>query len=250
MTVSESWWRDYAKKLAAIDNYAADLMQRYIDTYGVEDTERLIDYAFSLVQKYGDASSALACQCYDALAAYAGQVLPEALPASVASFGEVANAIGGALNQSFGGTLVPGTVSRLVKQASADTIIRNARRDGAEYAWVPVGDTCAFCIALAANGWQRASRGVRNGDHAEHIHANCDCTFAVRFSEDDDIAGYDPERYADMYYSADGSTPRERINAMRREFYAENRERINAQKRDAYARRQELESSAAEEVDV
>ena len=37
---------------------------------------------------------------------------------------------------------------------------------------------------------------------------------------------------------------------MRREFYAENKEEINAQKRSAYEKRQELNSSAAEEVDV
>ena len=64
------------------------------------------------------------------------------------------------------------------------------------------------------------------------------------------MAGYDPRRYLDLYESADGSTPKEKINAMRREFYAENKEEINAQKRSAYEKRQELNSSAAEEVDV
>ena len=54
-------------------------------------------------------------------------------------------------------------------------LLKNAVRDGAEWAWVPHGDTCPFCITLASNGWQKASRKVLKGGHAEHIHANCDC---------------------------------------------------------------------------
>ena len=54
-----------------------------------------------------------------------------------------------------------------------------------------------------------------------------------------------------MYEDADpGGSPTDKINAMRREFYAENKNRINEQKRSAYAKRVERNSSAAEEVDV
>ena len=53
-----------------------------------------------------------------------------------------------------------------------------------------------------------------------------------------------------MYYNADGSTPGERINAMRRDFYNKNKEIINEQKRSAYAKRMERNSSAAEEINV
>lgn len=49
-------------------------------------------------------------------------------------------------------------VSRLVKRAGADTTLKNAQRDGAEFAWVPHGDSCAFCLTLASRGWQRASQ--------------------------------------------------------------------------------------------
>ena len=64
------------------------------------------------------------------------------------------------------------------------------------------------------------------------------------------VAGYDPDRYLQIYDDAEGYGSQQKINAMRREFYAENRERISAQKRDAYARRRALESSAAEELDT
>lgn len=45
---------------------------------------------------------------------------------------------------------------------------------------------------------------------------------------------YDPDKYAEMYYSADGLKPKDRINALRREKYQQNKDHINAQKRDAY----------------
>ena len=88
------------------------------------------------------------------------------------------------------------------------------------------------------------------GGHAEHIHANCDCTYAVRFDGRSGVQGYDPDRYLAMYENAEGDTPREKINAMRRELYAENKDRINEQKRSAYAKRVERNSPAAEEADV
>ena len=87
-------------------------------------------------------------------------------------------------------------------------------------------------------------KALKNG-HAEHIHANCDCTYAVRFDSRTEVEGYDPDKYLDMYYDSGGD-----LNEMRREFYAENKEKINAQKRSAYAKRQELNNSKAEEADV
>jgi len=142
-------------------------------------------------------------------------------------------------------------VERLVKLAGEDTTLQNAARDGALVAWIPSGDTCAFCIALAANGWQRAGKRMLRGGHAEHVHANCDCTHAVTWDPFDfNYASYDPAKYEQMYYSAEGNTPSAKINSLRREFYAENKAEINAQKRDAYAKRIELNSSAAEETNV
>lgn len=48
---------------------------------------------------------------------------------------------------------------------------------------------------LASNGWQKASKNLLKKGHAQHIHANCDCEFAVRFSREFDVSGYDPEEY-------------------------------------------------------
>lgn len=93
-------------------------------------------------------------------------------------------------------------------------------------------DTCAFCITLASRGWQHASKAALRGGHAEHIHANCDCEYAIRVDGYSTVAGYDPEKYLRQYRDADSD-----VKAMRRMDYAKNRERINAQKRAAYAAR-------------
>lgn len=127
---------------------------------------------------------------------------------------------------------LPGGVSRLVKRAGADTTLRNAVRDGAEFAWIPHGDSCPFCITLASNGWQKAGKKALKGGHAEHIHAHCDCEYAVRFHSGTTVAGYDPDKYYRQYREAGGD-----INAMRRIDYAARKDAINAQKRAAYAAR-------------
>lgn len=103
---------------------------------------------------------------------------------------------------------------------------------------MPHGDTCPFCITLASNGWQKASSKVLKGGHADHIHANCDCEFAIRFDHNTTVAGYDPDKYLKQYRDAGGD-----INKMRRVNYAANKERINAQKRAAYAVKNALPKS-------
>ena len=80
-------------------------------------------------------------------------------------------------------------------------------------------------------------------DSAEHIHANCDCEFAIRFDHNTTVAGYDPEKYLKQYRDAGGD-----INKMRRVNYADNKERINAQKRAAYAARKGYTNQAASAI--
>lgn len=111
---------------------------------------------------------------------------------------------------------MPGVVQRMTKQMGADSTLKNALRDGAQFAWIPSGDTCAFCITLASRGWQNVSKKTLRNGHAEHIHAHCDCQYAVRFDKNSNVAGYDPDKYLDMYYSAEGKNPKEKINSLRR----------------------------------
>jgi hypothetical protein len=208
-----------------------------------------IDYAYALATKYGEAAGAAACEMYDAIASLQQANVPPAVPADTATMAETAKAVKGTMKTG-NVNIVADATGRLVKLVGVDTMQQNALRDGAEWAWIPRGDTCAFCLTLASRGWQKASRSAIKNGHAEHVHANCDCTYAVRFTDGLDVQGYDPQEYRDMYYDADGNTPKERINAMRREFYAENKKIINEQKRSAYAKRMERNSSAAEELNV
>lgn len=239
MQITANAWNEYITRLSRLNQKAGQLMREYIGSHGTESTDDLIAYAYGLVTKYGEGSAELACQMYDALAEAANAGVPAAEPAEPADYGEVARMVNATKNQNPAN--LPNGVSRLVKRAGADTTLKNAVRDGAEWAWVPHGDTCPFCITLASNGWQKASSKVLKGGHADHIHANCDCEFAIRFDHNTTVAGYDPEKYLAQYNAAGGD-----INKMRRIDYAARKDAINAQKRAAYAERQKYLISAAE----
>lgn len=252
MNISTANWAAFVNKLSAIDKKAASLVVDWVQKNGFADSDALIAYAYGVATRYGEASAALSAEMYDLIAELSGMFFDPAQVAATATFAETAAAVNGVLSKSSNLEMIGAAVGRLVKMAGADTMLQNAKRDGGQFAWVPNGDTCAFCIALASRGWQNA--GNINSNHAEHIHGNCDCTYAVRFTESGGVAGYDPEKYKRIYYDADlqGQSPtaKNRINAIRREAYAENKEKINAQKRSAYEKRQELNSSAAEEMNV
>ena len=202
--------------MAKISQTAADRLKRYIAEHGTEDRQAIIEYANALVSHYGQASGALACDMYEATAAAQGAAIQSAQTAPLPDYNEVAKAVNGTLKSS----QTPNAIGRLVKRTGADTTLLNAQRDGAQFAWVPHGDTCAFCLALASRGWQYMSKKALKNGHAEHIHANCDCQYAVRFDKKSTVAGYNPEKYREIYESAEGSTPQEKINSLRREQYA------------------------------
>lgn len=249
MYISTKDWLAYTDRMSKLSNKAAWLIRNYVTQHGglnEIDVDELIRYAYSVAQKYSNGSAALSAQMYDAIADLSGKFLDAAEMAANPTYGEVAKTIHGVLKTSMNEEEIGASVGRLVKRTGVRTTLHNARRDGAQFAWIPQGDTCAFCITLASRGWQDA----RKADHAEHIHSNCDCEYAVRFNTSTNVEGYDPDEYYRQYSEAEGNTPKEKINSMRRKYYAENREEILSQKADAYAKRQELNSSAAEETNV
>jgi hypothetical protein len=234
-TISREEWNKYIALLRKTNEKAAmdivTFMRNHllhgsdaIETLTEAHRKELIDYAYAIVQKYGEATAALSAEMYDAVAILEGRYVAPAEMAELASYGDVAKAVNGTLLQSGNLEEIASAASRWVKMAGADTTMHNAIRDGAEFAWIPSGETCPFCIALASRGWQYASKkAVKNG-HAEHIHSNCDCQYTVRFNERTTVEGYDPDAYLSMYQHADGRTPTERINSMRRTAYAADKE--------------------------
>ena len=219
MTIPERTWLRYIRMLSAINSTSSKKFAAYLATHDVmtkAGRKAAIDYAAALATKYGESAAAVACEMYDVVAEASGVIVPSAEPAETASYGEVAKAVNGVLKQSQNVDMISSVVGRLVKRTGADTTLNNAIRDGAEFAWVPSGDSCAFCIMLASNGWQRASKKALKGGHAEHIHANCDCTYAIRFDSRSNVAGYDRDKYLEIYENAEGSTWREKLNSMRK----------------------------------
>ena len=217
MTITQYDLDNYIATLRDVNQTAADKIIAYIDKYGLSDTKALIDYSYAIVSTYAEAAGAWAAEMYDAIGLLEGKYLPPAEIADIANYGDVAKAINGTLKHSENAGEIAGAATRWVKMASADTMLNNALRDGAQFAWVPHGDTCAFCLTLASRGWQYASKKALKGGHAEHIHSNCDCQYMIRFDEHSNVEGYDPDRYLSMYRNAEGRTPQERINSMRRE---------------------------------
>lgn len=255
MEIPEKDWRAFTRRLAALDNKAAKAIEDFINGYGgLDETPRdeLINYAYAVATKYGEGAAALAAAMYDAVARLQRASVDDAEPADTATYQETAKAINGAAKFSTDPAVIGAAVGRLVKLAGVDTTMKNAVRDRAEYAWVAEGDTCAYCLMIAAEGWRRAKLSDMPDGHAEHVHANCDCSFAVRFDKSSTVGGYNPDKYKRIVANADtDGAPRTQenvMNALRREFYADNSEEINEQKRDAYERAKERESSAAEEV--
>lgn len=237
MTITEQEWKKYIGMLRKLSDTVADKVKAYIERYGVEDTKQLIDYSYALVSQYGEGASALSALMYDVIAEAEGRYIEPAEPAPTATYGEVAKSVNGTLKTSNNPNEISGAVSRWVKMAGSDTTLKNAERDGAQFAWIPSGDTCAFCLTLASRGWQYMSKNALKHGHAEHIHSHCDCQYAVRFDSKSTVAGYDPDKYRQMYENAEGGTPQEKINSMRRAQYAENPEKYRLQKRNAYEER-------------
>lgn len=270
MTVSEQSWKNYIARLRAVSDEAGRKFEKFFaqvaDPLSDVGRKSLSWYAFVLGRDYGEAAAELACEMYDSMVAAAGMEMGRpagwiepAVPAQTATLEEAAKTVNGVLKTSQNPSELSGAVSRLVKMAGVDTTLQNAIRDKAQFAWIPSGDTCPFCIMLASNGWQYASKKTLKNGHAQHVHSNCDCTYGVRFGDSTEIEGYDPEAYLKQYYNgkmagyenADFSHPTKKqtesqkaLNGMRRQYYQQNKDRINAQKREAYRLRTESEGTS------
>ena len=243
MQIKKNQWNRYRNAMSQLSKKASAEMDAWIlaqGGYQAVQFEDAIAMAYSISKKYGEASASLSAIMYDAIAEASGASVAAATVAETATLGEVSKAIYGASTFSQNDNYISGIVGRFVKQAGADTTMQNAVRDGAEWAWVAVGDTCAYCELLSANGWQHASKAVLKGNHAEHIHSNCDCQFVIRFDNTTTVQGYHPNTR--LYYETEGYTMEEKANTIRRQRYDANKKEINEQKRIAYAKREDNSS--------
>ena len=225
--ISRRDWLGYIERLRKLNDKAADSVKQFVDDKGGTanvDRQDLIDYAYGVATKYGEGAASLSAEMYEAVAMLEGKRVKPAEVADTPTYKEVAKTVNGIIKQSDNTDMLASGVGRLVKRTGIDTVMNNALRDGAEWAWIPSGDTCAFCIMLASQGWVKASRKAIKNGHAEHIHANCDCTYAVRFDSNLEVEGYNPDDYRKIYYDADGRTDKDKLNSIRRMLYAEHKD--------------------------
>lgn len=250
MTITGTAWEKYINALWQVNDAAADRVRKVLERYDLNNLspatrQEIINWVYDITATYSEASAELACQMYDAISEASGVSVPPAEPAPIPEYKEVAIATNGTL-KTMNPDVVAQASARLVKRTGVDTTMNNAIRDGAMWAWIPMGDTCAFCRMLASNGWQRASKKAMRNGHADHIHANCDCTYAISHKGGEEYSSiYDPDKYLEEYEDAkDGRKWKYALNTMRRENYAKNKDMINAQKRAAYAKRKAREEEA------
>ena len=253
MEISERAWRNYINGLDWVDKRVKASVLKYLETNEVDSPEgrnAFITFCYGLVTKYGEAATEFACEMYDAISELEGADVPLAMPAETATYSDVAKAVNGTMKNVLRAEIVAAAMGRLVKLAGQDTTLQNAIRDKAYFAWIPLGDTCPFCLSIAAEGWKVASERALSGGHAEHIHGNCNCSYSIKHKENTSYPFYDPAKYQLIFENAEGDTEEEKLNSVRRIAYNKNKDKINAQKRSAYERTKELNSSEAEEIDV
>lgn len=240
---SRKSWDAYSKRQKAQRRKAYNEMRDFVlANIGDAAIDSLKAQAVRIAMRNGAASAELACLWYEQVAKAAGMAVDAAQPVVVANLGRVGANVDKAaplvaLGDVEGFAAACGSaVASEVKRSASATMLANAKRDGAEFAWIPQGaETCAFCITLASNGWVRARKATAMGDHEEHIHPNCDCEFAIRFGGEGGVDGYDPMEYYEQYRDADGRSSKDKLNAMRRDLYAQRKDEINEQHRERYA---------------
>lgn len=246
MRISKDRWIKYQRAHGKTRRAAQHELMQFSATLPWDTDEdealRLLQaMAVELVERYGLADGALSAAMYDEIMAAQRAIVPAAVVADTSSSVEIAadiaEAIGKATSRESADSLASQVVGRHVKRCGIRTMQENAARDHTMWAWVCVGDTCAFCRAIGSNGWQVASKTILSGSHAEHIHASCDCEIMVKKpGESLHVEGYDPDALRDEYEAAGGRGSKGRINAMRRESYTpEYAAERNARRRELYA---------------
>jgi hypothetical protein len=251
-------WQRYREAHAKLRGEAARKLEEYFDqlpwdTDPRRALQRLCDFADQLLLEYGTADATLSASLYDEMMRGSAPMAELAeLPSSATVYANMRDAITRATSLESARSMATGEMQRLVKRCGVETMRQNAVAHDAMWAWVCIGDTCAFCRTLGSRGWVSASRAVQAGTHAEHIHGNCDCEFVVRRPGDElEIEGYDPDALRAEYEAADGKSSKDVINAMRRADYTpEYAERRNARRRELYRAARDEGASPEEAADA
>lgn len=254
--ITKKQWNNYIGILRKINDKASNevlLWMKYNGGDGLLNTairdsngNNLIDISYMVAQKYGNASASVAVEMCQAMAELSEMITPAEL-AELPTYSEVAKTVNGVLKTSQNREEISSAVGRLVKKTGMQTTLKMAKTYKAQFAWIPSGETCPYCMMLASRGWEYGGNINMVGEL--HLHANCDCNYAVRY-DNTEVEGYDPDKLYDEWHDAyvdAGKNTTDALNLMRREDYAKNKKIISKQKASAEKKREELNSSMAEE---
>ena len=258
MRISSRQWGAYKRAHAEVVKAASERAMDYYDTLPWNDNPDLAmrlmrSFVYDLVEDFGLADGEVSALYYEELMALQGANVPPvelAQPTSAWAAQDVEDALRHATTTETARSAVGDVTERHVRRAGRETTMNAAVRDKAMWAWVCIGDTCPFCRTLGSQGWVRASKAVMAGQHAEHVHANCDCDFVVKPAGSVlEVEGYDPDALLDEYRdAAEGKrNSQDAINQMRRDSYTpEYAAARNARRRELYAQAHHEDESAAE----
>lgn len=95
-----------------------------------------------------------------------------------------------------------GVLDKEIKQIARDSTISAAERDNLQprFARVPIGKTCAWCIAIASQGFIYRS-AASAGEFTEY-HKFCDCQVVPNWEVSPRVEGFDPDALYDIYKQA------------------------------------------------
>ena len=173
--------------------------------------DALLEVVPLLVAQYGETAAAVAADFYDNLreqAAAPGRF--SAVLADPVDVEELRGQIRWSIDPLFSANPDPQAalgrleikVDEFTLQPGRDTISASAAKDPAKARWarVPVGDTCAFCLALASRG--AVYRSAESAGQARKFHGKCDCTPSPFWGNEPYPDGYDPDALYEQYNAA------------------------------------------------
>lgn len=215
MQISEKDWKKFADRLGGLSEKAMEEAAKALSTRELTEAEAAVILK-RLSDKYGEAAAAYAATMYDDIAAASHANVAAAEAAAVKSEKTIAAEVKRTARHKWASIPYKAT-----KQAAVNTMLKNARRDGAEVAWITAGGACPFCMMISSRGWE-PSKDVDK--RTRHIHENCRCMYAVRFDKKTDVGGYDPDALREKWDSLDAVGTKNKLNAWRRDIAAEARE--------------------------
>lgn len=169
-----------------------------------------------LVARFGDAAASVAAEWFERT--YRASPVLAALPPDAKLQASTRWAVGplfGGKGEDAAYGLLAGVVDQAVRQVAQDSLIESAAANGRGWARVPVGETCAFCLMLAARGYVYET--AESAGDGREFHPYDDCQIVPE--DGDPPEGYDPDdlyqRYLTARREADSGNPKKILSALR-----------------------------------